>query len=464
VQFTKNGDVPTGGWNNRGIMPEPRLGFAYDLLGDHKTILRGGFGMMHDRTQGNLIFNTVFNNPAMVVTPSVTNNNIANLPALAADAAAGITSPLGSIFGAARNGKVPTVYSFSLGVQHEIGRGTTLDLAYVGTQSRHLVTARDINAIPYLTEFQAAAQNPNACGFDGVVPSVEPNLPPEYAAAGFNFSSKCAYPTSYLVPYKGYGQVEFLQFDGTSNYNSLQASLQRRFSRGLTFGAVYTWSKALTTASSDEDFQDPFNPRGLDYRAAGWDRTHVVAINYVYDIPGATKHFGGPRWLSYLTDNYQLSGITQFSTGSPIDTGVWTQGNVLSGGNDWTKIQALHWSVDRNANLVLPTIGVPQRATRDILRSGGMQNWDMSLFKNIPLGTNERYSIQLRLESFNIFNHPNFSNKNVDVTFTAPRWDEGNGVFVPMSLTKNDNWGHYTSQYGGVGGPRVLQLGAKFYF
>ena len=463
MEFTKNNTVPTGGWDNRGIMPEPRLGFAYDLLGDHKTVLRGGFGMMHDRTQGNLIFNNVFNNPATVITPQVTNNNIANLPALAAQAAAGITSPLGNIFGAARNGKVPTVYSFSLGVQHEIGRGITLDAAYVGTLSRHLVTARDINSIPYLTEFQAAAQNPNACGFDGEVPAVEPNLPPEYAAAGFNFSSKCAYPTAYLVPYKGYGQVEFLQFDGTSNYNSLQVSLQRRFSNGLTFGGVYTWSKALTTASSDEDFQDPFNPRNLDYRAAGWDRTHVVAINYVYDVPGLTKHFGGPKWLSYVTDNYQLSGITQFSTGSPIDTGLWTQGNVLTGGNDWTKIQALYWSVDRSGNLVLPSLGVPQRGTRDILRTGGMQNWDMSLFKNIPLG-GERYSLQLRLEAFNIFNHPNFDNKNTDVTFTAPRWDGDNNVFIPMSLTKNDNWGHYTSQYSGNGGPRVLQLGAKFYF
>jgi len=110
-----------------------------------------------------------------------------------------------------------------------------------------------------------------------------------------------SYTNAPLVPYKGYGQIQYLQFDGTSNYNSLQASLQRRFTKGLTLGAVYTWSKSLTTASSDQDLQDAFNPRGLDYRAGSWDRTHVFAANYVYDLPNLTKHFGGPKWLSYVT-------------------------------------------------------------------------------------------------------------------------------------------------------------------
>jgi len=143
MQYTKNGQIPAGGWDSRGVMPEPRFGFAYDIFGSHKTILRGGAGMMHDRTQGNLIFNTVFNNPALVKTASVSNNNVANLPSLAASFSTGVLS---NILGAARDGKVPTVYSFSLGIQHEVASGTTLDLAYVGTLSRHLVTLRDLNA------------------------------------------------------------------------------------------------------------------------------------------------------------------------------------------------------------------------------------------------------------------------------------------------------------------------------
>src|SRR5207302_10955924 len=113
-----------------------------------------------------------------------------------------------------------------------------------------------------------------ACGWNGTV-GADPYLLPEYSAAGYSYSGICAlghssYTNAPLVPYKGYGQIQYLQFDGTSNYNSLQASLQRRFSRGLTLGPAYTWSKSLTTASSDQDMQDAFNPRGLDYRAAGW--------------------------------------------------------------------------------------------------------------------------------------------------------------------------------------------------
>ncbi|MGA8151892.1 MAG: carboxypeptidase regulatory-like domain-containing protein [Terriglobales bacterium] len=465
MRFTKNGNLPAGGWNSRGIMPEPRFGFAYDMFSDHKTILRGGFGMMHDRTQGNLIFNTVFNNPALVETASVGSGNIANLPTLQSSFGTGV---LGNILGAQSNGKIPTVYSFSLGVQRELGSGTTLDVAYVGTLSRHLVTSRDINAEPYGTLFSRAAQDPNCSLFNGAVPAVQPGLQPQYSAAGYNFNGWCAYGASsytnnYLVPYKGYGQISYLGFDGTSNYNSLQVSLQRRFSKGLTFGAVYTYSKSLATADSDQDIQDPFNAL-LDYRAASWDRTHVFAANYVYDLPNLTKHFGGPTWLSYITDNYQLSGVTQFETGTPIDLGNgWSfpPGSVT--GSDQYGAIPFYYSLDSSGNPILPAIGPPGRGTRDILRAGGMQNWDMSLFKNIPLGKNEARYLQLRLEAFNVFNHPNFEDKNYGLNVNGP-WEYADPT-TPLSISKNANWGTNSDTYNtGPGGFRVLQLGAKIYF
>jgi hypothetical protein len=463
MRFTKSNQIPTGGWNSRGIMPEPRFGFAYDLLGTHKTILRGGGGMMHDRTQGNLIFNTVFNNPALVQTANVSSGNIVNLPTLTSSFGNGV---LGNILGAARDGKVPTVYSFSLGVQHEIGTGTTLDLAYVGTMSRHLVTSRDLNAVPYGTAFIRAAQDPNNFP-GGVVPAVEPNLPPIYAAAGLDFSGLYAYghpsyTNAALVPYKGYGQISYLKFDGTSDYNSLQASLQRRFSKGLTFGAVYTWSKSLATAGSDQDTQNPFNAL-LDYRAAPWDRTQVFAANYVYDLPGVTKHFGGPKWLSYVTDNFQLSGVTQFMTGTPVDlnNSFSFPSGSLDGSNMWGAIP-FYFTLDQNKNPVLPAIGPPVRGSRDTLRNGGMQTWDMSLFKNIPLGRNEARYLQLRLEAFNAFNHPNFSDKNYGLNVDGP-WQYS--PTDPLTITKNANWGKNVDTYGtGPGGFRVVQLGAKLYF
>jgi hypothetical protein len=480
--FAANG-YPKGGWDSNGIIPEPRVGFAYQLTSDHKTVLRGGFGTSHDRMQGNLVFNPVFSNPKNVITPTVYNNNIANLPNLQST---GVVSPLSNIVGAQKNGKVPVVYSFSLGIQREIGWQSTLDVAYVGTLGRHLVTARNINQVPYLTAFSAGAQDPSKYG--GPVPAVEPDLPAAYSQAGFNYAGDMAFDAPFLVPYKGYGTVEYYKFDGTSNYNSLQVSLQRRFSKGLTLGAAYTYSKVLTTASTDEDMQDTFFPRRYDYRLASYDVPHVLALNYVYDVPNLTKHFNGPKWLSYVTDNFQLSGVTQFMSGEPIDPGIWwPPSNTINGTyNAWWINWQRAWiypMITGNANrkvgtskydpaaFLPPNIGIPLGASRSDLRGGGMQNWDFSIFKNIPFGSNEQRYLQLRGEAFNIFNHPNFQGVNLNWSMNSPSGATPQQLVIntrpagqPISHDYGSFFGEYNSQYSGVGGPRVLQLAVKLYF
>ena len=116
-----------------------------------------------------------------------------------------------------------------------------------------------------------------------------------------------------------------------------------------------------------------------------------------------------------------------------------------------------------------PPIGPPPTPSRSSLRGGGLQDWDMSLFKNIKLGINEHRSLQLRLEAFNVFNHPNFQNVNLNWTVNPPSGTS------PTSLAVNTReagctglygscFGEYSGTYSGNGGPRVVQLGAKFYF
>jgi hypothetical protein len=483
MTYASNGSIPRGGWQDRGIMPEPRFGFAFDVFGDHKTVLRGGVGMMHDRPAGNLIFNPVFSNPALVQTSQLPAGNLTNLLGSSFD-----TGVLGNIVGASRDGHIPTVYSYSLGIQRELFRGAILDVAFVGNVSRHLLTAHDVNAIPYGYAFTAAAQDPanfttycsNPTAGDPCtngIPAVEPGLPSAYSAAGYNFSGAFAYGRqSYtnapLVPYKGYGQITYVQFDGTANYNSLQASLQKRYGNGLTLGAVYTYSKALATLSSDPGgttMVDPFHPRLYGYGATNFDRTHVFAANYIYQVPNVSKHLGGSKWMSYVTDHYELSGVVQAMTGTPI--ALWDnfsfESGAADGSNMWDAIG--YWfSVDKNGNPIVPPIGTRLHGSNDTYRTGGMQDWDMSIFKNIPL--RERFSIQLRLEAYNTFNHPNFNNKNVGYSVNGPwQWtygsQAGSGSSSPaFSISKNANWGTYSDTYGGNGGPRVIQLGAKFYF
>lgn len=461
MTYAANGTLPKGGWNSQGIMPEPRFGFAYDIFGDGKGVLRGGFGTSHDREQGNLVFNTVFGNPAVVQTPNIYNNNIANI-STAGTAAAGV---LNGIYGADRTGQVPVTYSYSLGIQREIGAGTTLDVSYVGNVGRHLVTARDINTIPYGTTFTRAAQNPaNFAG--GVVPMVEPNLPPEYAAAGYSFSGQYAYAQNYLSPYKGYGQMEYYKFDGTSNYNSLQVSVQRRYNRSLTYGGFYTWSKALTTSTADESFVDPFNPRKYSYGVAGFDRKHVAAINYVLTLPNFSNMLHA-HWLSYATDGFQLSGIASIQSGVPVRNSLYSPANQLTGGSQYSKTPPAYVGVDVLGNLLLPTIGYPTLGAPGSLRQGGLVTWDQSIFKNFHIGQeNKGRYIQLRGEFFNVLNHPNIASRDYGANVTLPSYNSSTGKFTPLSISKDSNWGHPTAAFGpsGPGGPRVIQLAAKVYF
>jgi hypothetical protein len=461
ITYAANGTLPKGGWNSRGVMFEPRIGASYDIFGDNKGVLRGGFGISHDREQGNLIFNTVFGNPSLVQTPTITNGTIPQIPT-AAQQNSGVLS---GIYGADVTGQVPTVYSYSLGIQREIIRETTLDIAYVGTQGRHLVTARDINTIPYGTTFTQAAQDPSQFP-GGVVPAVEPNLPPEYAAAGYAFSGRYSYPQNYLSPYKGYGQMEYYKFDGTSNYNALQVSVQRRFARGLTFGGVYTWSKTLTTSSADESFVDPFNPRKYSYGVANYDRRNIGAINYVYDLPSLTRHFHGPHWLGYITDGYQLSGLANMMSGQPVRNALYVPANQVTGGSQYSKTPPLYVGLDHQGNLILPTIGQPNLGAPGSIRQGGLVTWDSSIFKNFPIGDARKgRSIQLRGEFFNVLNHPNILTRDYNANVTLPTYN-GDGTYTPLSIAKDTNFGQPTAAFGasGPGGPRVIQLAAKVYF
>ena len=350
-------------------------------------------------------------------------------------------------------------------MQHELGAGVTLDVAYVGTMGRHLVTDRNINSIPYGTAFTKAAQDPSRYA-GGVVPNTEPNLPPEYAAAGYSFSGTYAYQQNYLAPYHGYGQMDYYKFDGTSSYNSLQVSVQRRFTRKLTFGGAYTWAKNLTTSGADQSYVDPFNPRKYSYGEPTYERRNVGSINYVYDLPKFSQLMHAPSFVSYITDGFQLSGFADMQGPQPVRNAVYSPANQLDGGSQYSKTPPYYVGVDNTGKLLLPTIGAPDLGGPGSLRQGGLVTWDSSIFKNFTVGNADkgRY-IQLRGEFFNVLNHPNFSSRDYGANVTLPSCTTG-GVCTPLSIAKDTNWGQPTGVISpsAPGGPRVIQLAAKVYF
>lgn len=468
---------PRGGFENPGVQYAPRVGFAWDVMGNARTVVRGGFGVTYQRVATTIAIAQV-NQPPLVVEPQLFYGYISDL-----GAGGGTLSP-GGVQGMPRRQDIPSIYSYSLGVQRNLGFGAVLDVAYVSTLGRHLWQNRDANAIPYGATFTKAGQDPSRYA-GGVVPDVEPNLPAAYRQAGLSFSGANALDAPFLRPYRGYGSINYREFSGSSNYHSLQASVNRRFSKGLTFGAAYTWSKVFGTSDEDNQGGNPFDTRRYDYRLMNYDRTHVLAANYVYDVPKASRFLGGGAAAKAVLDDWQLSGISQYYGGTPLELGF-----NIAGVNTGQRILGTY-SVSPSFYLksdpgrlvgellldpdafVIPGLGDVGPYPRTYMRNPGWTNHDLSVFKNFPLG-GERRSLQLRLEMFNAFNTTQFTGVNVGTQLTASNGATGAGVFNEypnLKITNNlrtpqstQRYGNHFGEYSGARPPRVIQLGLKLYF
>ena len=472
---------PKGGVHAPTILPQPRLGLAWDVTGNQKTVVRGGFGITYDRPESFTSF--AANNPPYVFNPTLSNGYLQDIT----PGGAGALSPL-SVNGVAEKITFPGVYSYSLGVQRNLGAGTVIDASYVGSQSRHNPRRTNLNAPAYGTTFTAAAQDPTKYT-NGLIPAVEPALPPVYASAGVNFSGANALATDFVRPYQGYSDITNYLFDGNSTYNSLQVGVHRRFSQGVTFGGAYTLSKTRTTVSDDSTYTNILSPRRYDYATATFDRTHYFVGNYVWDLPRGS-HLVHGNWLARsVLDNWTLSGITWFATGTPTELtltisgqdpgnrllGTYTSGN-LSGQQPRFLLNGSPQSGNK-INLsafTVPGIGNIGPYPRFYLRNPGIANQDLSVFKKFPMGGEGKRFLQLRLEAFNIFNHPQFSGYNLTTNVVNGSGQTGSSIFgnyTGLSVTNNLRppgsaavLGTYFGERNAARDPRIIQLAVKFYF
>jgi hypothetical protein len=459
--------------NSNGVLIAPRLGVTFDPFGDGKTAIHAGAGVFYNlREDGGVVGD--FATTAPIISSSTLSfgnissfvncsgfNNCTGVPGspLLGPQDTKIT-PI--------NHKIASTFSANFGIQHELGFSTILDIAYVGTWGRHLEVTPNLNAVPYLSEFLPQNLDPSASPTTFLQKSAQygPTGVTQIANKSDNF---------FRPSFMGYGSVDVRQYTGTSNYNALQTSLTRRFTKDLQFGVSYTWSKTLSyadtgatgTAGSIAMYQ---NPRFWNYGLASIDRTHNLVFHYLYRLPNAS-HLWNNGFVRAALDDWELSGISEYVSGSPQSVSISISGVNLTGGGDGARILAFGdplasnsrstWQYLNPSVWALPPVGVipsasmPGITRRVTYRGPGTQNWDMRLAKTFNI--TERVHIQLGGEAYNIFNHPSYTSVNNTATF-----DNQAGTLNQANPATATVFGF--GQFTGERGARQLQLVGKIVF
>jgi hypothetical protein len=440
----------------------PRIGFAYRL--SDKTVIRGGYGLFFDSFETREMDDSGDIYPFVVraavgpttdpTAPKLTDNMFPPVSLHQVSAANDGSQFFAVII--SEKPRNPYVQQWSFSVERELARNTTFELNYVGNKGTHLLDRTNIGQ-PF------APSDPAVC--TSLLSSGTAFPAPGSGLPGSDCSVAARRPYANITSANGFLDSKW---DGYSNYNALNAKFERR-SNSMAFLAVYTWAKSLDDKSAAAGIGaagggfaghlDDHNPR-LDYAPSDFDVPQRFVASYVYQLPvGRGKHFGSDmnKAADLIVGGWEVTGITTFQKGFPFSVNCADTGGLLIAfsqrcnqiGDPGSPHGLKNWF--NTAAFSQPIAGTYGDSGRNILREPGINNWDVGLDKTFAF--TERVHFQLRLETFNTFNHADYGIDPSQAGVNPGDSAVGNSITGPA-------FGQVTHARPG----RILQLGGKITF